>query len=209
MAILIHIVDKEIQELGDLFLILDGVIVVQNQKEILGDSIIDLLDHAGDHVIQTGANISLAPQKGPRALAKSRKAPGDGPDQVFQEHMEVAVKGIESIPADRQAGVVGEIDQERGLAKACRRRNDQQLAVQVSVDKVHEPAPRQQGRDPARDADLGHDQRPGIRSRTRRPLHPVLHHGSALPLGKANITLITFKQPTFHFTIFPARSVSY
>ena len=113
------------------------MIIIEDQDKIAGDILINI---RGD-----GAHQGLDVQGKTRVLqnllgafAEIGELLADGKDDIVKEDAKIAVSLVESQPADGQVGVVGVIHEHRGLAISRPRRDEDQLAVDVLVDEIHE-----------------------------------------------------------------------
>ena len=167
VAVLIDIRGKEVEKLVDLLLLFHGVMVIQDEDEILGYVVIDLLDEGANQRIQVLAGIGRAPEDGEGSLAELGKPAGDGRDHVLDKDVQVLVERIQSVPAHWQVGILGEIGQQRSLPVAGRGGDQDQFSVKVRVDEIYQAGTGQEIAAATRYANLGLNQGQSATGRTR------------------------------------------
>ena len=102
----------------------------------------------------------------------ARPNPGRPPrsdgDHVAQEGDPVAVRGLQAVPEHASVRPPGEVTEQRGLAVAGLRRNEDDAGVPLLVEPAHQPRPRQDAAALDRRRDLaGDDGQPGGMARSR------------------------------------------
>ena len=125
-----------IHEVIDSFRFRDRVIVIEDDDEGVGNVLLNFgAQRTDNEIARTG--IGATAQDGLSALADLRETAVDRRDQIFEEDLRVAIRGVELIPADRERRVLGKIGQERGFAVTGRRREDNELEMNMLTEKIN------------------------------------------------------------------------
>ena len=136
MAVFRQIAQQSVHQGIDRLAIQHLVIVVEDDDEILADLLLDGVDHQphkGIYVLK-GAGIVVEGLKD--GFAEIRESLADGGDQVFQKYGHLLIVGIQIVPTDRQVGIVGIVHQQRRLAVAGGRGDQDEAVVDVMMQKA-------------------------------------------------------------------------
>src|SRR5581483_7323095 len=94
-------------------------------------------------------------QERARAPAEMGKAALNRGNEIFQKDLRVLVTLIQTVPANRQVGIVREIHEQARLAIARRGGDEEQLAVNILVEKVEQARATEYVTAPRGDDDFG------------------------------------------------------
>ncbi|MBN1148382.1 MAG: hypothetical protein JXA78_14075 [Anaerolineales bacterium] len=125
MAILVYSLDKSVHEAIDRSAIIDQVVIVENDDEVLLNGVVDLVGDRNCKPVYR--EIPLAPRLKccSGLLPETRKTSFDGSDKMGQKCLQILIRSVQGIPAERPFGTMGIINQQGCFAIAgwCRYKN--------------------------------------------------------------------------------------
>src|SRR5581483_1965498 len=161
-AALRHPFEQHVHHAVDDRRVVHHVIVVEHeQEELVGQRDHLIAERGGEGAVLPGRVVHLA-QELSGLLANARELLLQRQNEVLQEGANVHVVAVEREPADRHAlrpHLVREVDQERRLAVAGRGNDEGETPLEVAVQKIEQPAARDEAAPPPRHQHLGEGDR--------------------------------------------------